>query len=327
MLNCSTPSTSSQPSMDMGEAASYMSRSERQTKLRKPMLEISTFFGNFREFNSFWTVFDSLIHSYNELSDVDKFLFLKQALKKKVAVAISCIPVVADRYQTAVEILMKHFDRSANMADILINEIERLQRAPDTSRSCRKTSGAASSRIIHLEQTGMKMNADRQHHPKGSGTRRADYVNEILNAIDRIITLRETTSLTTETLFSKKSRGKNFPRTATAISRCEEARNLPKKQKGSACADNRTPHTTVRDFHLQQLDAWKLEDKKHVEYASQGITDRKTVQSWDCVLRAKNHITRHCLSDTNKKGSSYSAMGQPSDGNYQRFEAEHSEQD
>ncbi|KHJ85936.1 Tas retrotransposon peptidase A16 [Oesophagostomum dentatum] len=57
------------------------------------------------------------------------------------------------------------------MAHILINEMERLQRA-DTPRSCRETFDAISSRIIYLEQTGMKMNADRQRHPKGSGTRR-----------------------------------------------------------------------------------------------------------------------------------------------------------
>ena len=69
--------------------------------------------------------------------------------------------MVGNRYQTAVDVLKKHFDRSANMADILINEIERLQRAYDSPKSCRETFDAVSSRIIHLEQTGMRMNADR----------------------------------------------------------------------------------------------------------------------------------------------------------------------
>ncbi|KHJ98741.1 hypothetical protein OESDEN_01269 [Oesophagostomum dentatum] len=292
LLNCSSPSISSESNVDT--PTTITSRSESKIKIRKPVLEIPTFSGNFREFNIFWTVFDSLIHSDDELSDVDKFLFLKQALKGKAAVAISCIPVVGDRYQTAVDILTKHFDRT-HMADILINEMERLQKAPDTPRSCRETFDAISSRIIHLEQTGMKMNADRvwrriilSEFPEFICSnviqREAERdepfdVNEILDAIDRIITLRETASHTTETLFSEKSGGNNFPRTTTAISRWEEATNLLKKQKGSACADNRIPHTIARDFHLQKPDAWKLEDKKHVGYATQEITDRKTVQS------------------------------------------------
>ncbi|KHJ92034.1 hypothetical protein OESDEN_08087 [Oesophagostomum dentatum] len=162
MLNCSTPSTSSQPNTDMGEAASYTSRSERQIKIRKPVLEIPTFSGNFREFNSFWIVFDSLIHSDEELSEVDKFLFLRQALKGKAAVALSCIPVVGDGYQTAVSILKKHFDRSASMADIIVNEIERLRRASDTPRSCRET--------FDTRETEREVPFD---------------VSEILNAIDR----------------------------------------------------------------------------------------------------------------------------------------------
>ncbi|EYC36509.1 hypothetical protein Y032_0889g2878 [Ancylostoma ceylanicum] len=138
-----------------------MERSERLIKIRKPSLEISSFSGNYREFNSFGTVFESLIHNDNELSDTDKFLFLKQVLEGKAAAALSCIPVIGDRYSMAVNILKEHFDRSANMADIIINENERLQRAFDNPRSCGETFEAINARIIHLEQTGMTVNADR----------------------------------------------------------------------------------------------------------------------------------------------------------------------
>ncbi|EYC23256.1 hypothetical protein Y032_0015g2554 [Ancylostoma ceylanicum] len=162
VLHSSVPSISNQ-SINGSERAttSVIDRSERLLKIRKPTLEVPSFSGNYREFNSFWTVFESLIHNGDELSDTDKFLFLRQALKGKAAAALSCIPVIGDRYSTAVNILGKHFDRSANLTDIIINEIERLQRAFDNPRSCRETFEAINARFIHLEQTGMTMNADR----------------------------------------------------------------------------------------------------------------------------------------------------------------------
>ncbi|KHJ98878.1 hypothetical protein OESDEN_01136 [Oesophagostomum dentatum] len=227
MLNRSTLSTSNQPNTDMGEAASY------------------------KEFNSFWTVFDSLIQTDEELSEVDKFLFLKQTLKGKAAVAISCIPVVGGRYQTAVNILKKHFDRSASMADIIINEIERLQRASDTIRSCHGTFDAVSSRIIYLQQTIMQLNADRRKTERDEPVD----VNEIVSAIDRVTTPRETTSLTTETMFSEKSRESSLPRTRTTSPRWKDTRSLPKMQTRLCYADKHILYITIRGFHLQRPDA------------------------------------------------------------------------
>ncbi|KAK6033720.1 hypothetical protein OSTOST_00021 [Ostertagia ostertagi] len=79
----------------------------------------------------------------------------------KAAASTNSIPVIGDKYGVALNILKKQFDRSSGIADILINEIEHLPRAQENSRSCRDTLNAISSRIVHLEQTGMPMNADR----------------------------------------------------------------------------------------------------------------------------------------------------------------------
>ncbi|KAK6017214.1 hypothetical protein OSTOST_17297, partial [Ostertagia ostertagi] len=118
---------------------------DRNIRVRRPLLES----------------FESLIHKDTDLSDQEKFLFLKQALKGKAAASINSIPVIGDKYSVALNILKKQFDRSSGIADILINEIEHLPRAQENSRSCRDTLNAISSRIVHLEQTGMPMNADR----------------------------------------------------------------------------------------------------------------------------------------------------------------------
>ncbi|KAK6061393.1 hypothetical protein COOONC_00940 [Cooperia oncophora] len=48
---------------------------DRNIRVRRPLLEVPTFSGNFREFSTFWFVFESLIHNDSDLSDQEKFLF------------------------------------------------------------------------------------------------------------------------------------------------------------------------------------------------------------------------------------------------------------
>ncbi|EYC18037.1 hypothetical protein Y032_0028g1649 [Ancylostoma ceylanicum] len=86
------------------------SRIEKSINIRRPVLKICTIIlCQPQRIQWFWAVFESLIHNDDELSDIDKFLFLKQALKGRAAVAISSILVVAARYRTAVNILKKQF--------------------------------------------------------------------------------------------------------------------------------------------------------------------------------------------------------------------------
>ncbi|KAL6727242.1 hypothetical protein Aduo_009137 [Ancylostoma duodenale] len=324
LLHSTAPSISSQ-TMNGREgtaATSVTERSERLIKIRKPLLEIPSFSGNYREFNSFWTVFESLIHNDCELSDTDKFLYLKQALKGKAAAALSCIPVIGDRYSTAVDILKKHFDRSANMADIIINEIERLQRALDNPRSCRETFEAINARIIHLERTGMAMNADRiwrrmilSKFPevictmviqKESESDHSFDVSEIMSTNDTIISLRETTALTTETLFAKDNQRISFPQISVNKPRWDERMNTPRRQKGMClCGQPHSPHSCpkftipqARRFEVRKQKAcWRCFSKNH--------------QSEDCTIMGlcpkckEGHHSSLCLSETKRQDTSY----------------------
>ncbi|XGW34741.1 hypothetical protein V3C99_018619 [Haemonchus contortus] len=166
-LQQSAPMASSQKSSN--HTSSNTSCQERSTSgtshkgatFGRPLLEVPTFSGNYREFSTLWSVFESLIHSDDDLSDQEKFLFLKQAFKGKAASSLSSIPVMGKEYITAITLLKKHYDRSASIANILINEIERLPRAQGYPRSCRETLAAISPRVTLLEQTGTSMNAHR----------------------------------------------------------------------------------------------------------------------------------------------------------------------
>lgn len=173
-------------------------------------------------------MFESLIHTDVDLSDQEKFVFLKQALKGKAAASISCVPVVGDKYYVAINILKKkQYDRSESIADILISVIEKIPRAHDTLSSCCDTLSAITSRIIHLEQTGVLHSADRVWRRiilskftehicsavigKESVAAISLEVKDITEAIDEIVSLQETTGLTTKTIFgTENQRTSNF---------------------------------------------------------------------------------------------------------------------
>ncbi|VDP05163.1 unnamed protein product [Heligmosomoides polygyrus] len=163
-------------------------------------------------------MFDNYVTS---LTDQGKFLFLKQALKGEAAASITYVFVIGDNYCVAVNILKKLYDRSASISDILISEIEKIPRAHDTPKSCRDILSAITSRIIHLEQTGVSPNVDRvwcrlillkfteyicncviKNEMKAGILLE---VKDIIEAVDEIVTLQETTELTTATLFGTYS--------------------------------------------------------------------------------------------------------------------------
>uniref|UniRef100_A0A7I4YG10 CCHC-type domain-containing protein n=1 Tax=Haemonchus contortus TaxID=6289 RepID=A0A7I4YG10_HAECO len=270
-----------------------MAPQERNVRVRRPLLEVPTFAGSYMEFNAFWSVFQSLIHSDDDLSGQEKFLFLKQALKGKAAASISSVPVVGEKYAVAINILKKHFDKSSSIADILINEIERLPRAQGNPRSCRETLAAISSRITHLEQTGLQMNADRMWRrlilskftesicskviSKENDTGNAFNVNEIMDSIDEIITLKETTELTTRTLFgAEQTKQSNFK---VHQDRFISSRVLSIHRNKPTCLCGET--------HLpQQCSKFSSPEERRAEARRQRVC-------WRCFN--KGHNSRQCL--------------------------------
>ena len=72
-----------------------------ESKIRLPQLEVPAFHGNFKEYPTFWTTYNSLIHSNSQLSNTDKFLFLKQALKGPAAALIGTMPLIGENYENS----------------------------------------------------------------------------------------------------------------------------------------------------------------------------------------------------------------------------------
>ena len=189
------------------------------------------------------------------------------------------------------------------MADILINEIEKLPRASDNPTSCRETFEAINARIIHLEQTGAKMNADRvwrriifSKFPESICTTAIQEealqddsfnVAEILNTIDSIISLRETILLTTETLFPTDYHSNDQEN--EGVTRREEE-HFSKAKRLCLCGQLHSPYTCQR---------YTTPEARQREATNQGVcwrclqetTTRTLARILERALNAKDHTT------------------------------------
>ena len=70
-----------------------------------PKIELKKFDGNILNWNSFWQSFASAVHGRDDLSDVDKYNYLKSLLTDKAQEVISGLSLTAANYYEAIELL------------------------------------------------------------------------------------------------------------------------------------------------------------------------------------------------------------------------------
>lgn len=94
-------------------------------RARLPKLTLRSFDGDITKWPSFWDSFESTIHGNEELSDIDKFNYLKSLLEHTAKDAISGLTLTTVNYQEAVEILKRRFGSKQQIIskhmDILLN--------------------------------------------------------------------------------------------------------------------------------------------------------------------------------------------------------------
>ena len=97
--------------------------STHQAKL--PKLTLKPFNGDITTWISFWDSYNSAIHQNTELSDIDKFNYLKSLLEKSAADAIAGLALTTANYEEAISILKKRFGNKKQIIgrhmDLLLN--------------------------------------------------------------------------------------------------------------------------------------------------------------------------------------------------------------
>ena len=98
-----------QPSINQQEAPIGAKTS---SKAKLPKLTLPKFAGDPTEWTTFWDSFSSAIHLREELSEIDKFQYLKSVLVGTAAETISGLPLSGSNYNHAVDqvIISKHIE-------------------------------------------------------------------------------------------------------------------------------------------------------------------------------------------------------------------------
>ena len=118
-----------------------------ETKVKLPKLSLPRFNGDLMKWPTFWDSYESAIHKNDQLTDVDKFNYLRSLLERTALDAISGLTLSAVNYREAVEILHKRFGNrpliiSKHMETLLNAEpvasdqsLKELRRLYDTTES------------------------------------------------------------------------------------------------------------------------------------------------------------------------------------------------
>ena len=78
-------------------------------KVKLPKIALPHFNGNLMKWSTFWDSYESAIHKNKDLSDVDKFNYLRSLLERSAYDAIAGLTLSAVNYKEAIKILEKRF--------------------------------------------------------------------------------------------------------------------------------------------------------------------------------------------------------------------------
>jgi hypothetical protein len=84
--------------------------SVKSLKTRLPMIEIPTFSGNYNEWSAFHDLFKSLIHDNAELTNVEKYHYLKSNLRGEAEMILRQFPLTDSNYEKALELLESRYN-------------------------------------------------------------------------------------------------------------------------------------------------------------------------------------------------------------------------
>ncbi|XGW10906.1 hypothetical protein V3C99_012421 [Haemonchus contortus] len=91
--------------------------------LELPTLSVPTFKGNIWEWDNFWDLFNSNVHS-QRLSDLHKFNYLLNALKGEALESVKKFQVTSGNYEKAIDFLKKKYGCSEELVIHLMDQLD-----------------------------------------------------------------------------------------------------------------------------------------------------------------------------------------------------------
>ena len=128
-----------------------------KSRAKLPKISLETFSGNPQKWQSFWDCFESLIHSNEDLTHIDKFNYLRSTLSGDASSAIAGLAPTSENYTSAINILKERF---AKKSLIISSHMDALMKLPqltdkDDIKKLRKTYDRVETHIRSLQSLGV----------------------------------------------------------------------------------------------------------------------------------------------------------------------------
>lgn len=128
---------------------SRTSEPQHVAQTKYPQINLPVFNGAYEDWFSFYDTFNSLVHNNTQLSDIEKYHYLKSCLREEAAQVIKALEMSSVNYIIAWDLLK---DRFQNKRLFINNHIKGLHEIPTMS----KESGSALRILISNTNTHMR---------------------------------------------------------------------------------------------------------------------------------------------------------------------------
>ncbi|MCP3666047.1 MAG: DUF1759 domain-containing protein, partial [Gammaproteobacteria bacterium] len=109
------------------------------------------FSGDLLEWKPFWDSFFSQIHSRDDLSDVDKFHYLRCLVKGRALTVIDGIPVTGENYRVAIQLLQERFARTRAVRESLLSQLDKIPQCGTKTMDLQNTYDSVEKLLRQLE--------------------------------------------------------------------------------------------------------------------------------------------------------------------------------
>uniref|UniRef100_A0A8D8XKE2 Uncharacterized protein n=1 Tax=Cacopsylla melanoneura TaxID=428564 RepID=A0A8D8XKE2_9HEMI len=105
----------------------------REVSVKLPVVNVPTFGGDILQFPSWKALYDELIHSNDQISDIQKFSYLKSYLVDHAKTCVDTIQFSAANYKLAYQALVERFSKRRILARTLVNKLLQFERLKNDS--------------------------------------------------------------------------------------------------------------------------------------------------------------------------------------------------
>ena len=266
-------------------------------RVRLPKITLRKYGGNPAEWTSFWDSYQSSIHNNPDLSDIDKFNYLRSLLERTAFDAIAGLTNSSDNYQQAIDILHKRFGNKqliiSKHMDILLNlhavqsdhHLRDLRRLYDTTESQVrgiKSLGVESTtyRALLSSILTAKLPPDLRLIISRKISSSNLNMDTLLEAFEQELVARERANLTS-TQPVKGDKFHNVPHRQHILFTGHQEKNAP--SPASMCVYCQQPHTSANCTSVTEVGARKQLLKT-------------SGRCFNCLR--KNHMLRNCKSNS-----------------------------